>query len=614
MRILLLTPIFPPGKGGAAQDFGHLSRIFRADETVTEILVLSNRRRGATLYRKEGKVGHLRILNYDFYHDPLFSFRWNVRVIQDIVKRYSPHAIVFHSVILPFRDYYAELFRDIGEAKLYLYKTDLFPVPYFPRLNGIVYISENIGRMLRRQGVPVEKLIYIPLLFRPPRAAGKPVPYPFKYILFVGSTDPLKGFFQLFKAFEMLREKHRQLKLLVVGPDPLGAVFDPDILFVNELSRGRVSAYIRGASVVVVPSFSEGLPRTALETLYLKKPLVITGIVEETRRLGPGQVLESNEPGEIAEKLGAILNGAPYSCDFPWENLAFKPAADAWLKLLETSRLTGEARPPDGPPSAGPVSADKLMEFYNHASSKMSIKDMDGVFQLKVLQTTAPAHADGSIAAVVDCWFLLNREKKNLLKKLLTRLWEDSRVVKTPRRLDRLFAPLAPLTADDYLFLGDYSLKTGNSTAAKEFYFHGLNEGPHSVHLDICTRLLEGLEGADPGIDPDRRAELEKRRRVLKKNVCRFLEKKRNKTERHHYRLASLHKQLREYKAAARGFKRLAVNAGDRGIRAGACFHLGELALKTGEKTSAKKQFKKCLRLNPSHGKAARYVGELGKC
>ena len=186
MRVFLITPVFPPQKGGAAQDFGYLSQIFQSNEKITEILVLSRWMRRTEVYRKRGKVRLFRILNYKVFNEPVLSSRWNTLVIQHFVNHFIPHLIIFHSIILPNRENYANLFCEIGEAKLYLYKTDLFPVPYFPRLNGIVYIAENIGRMLQRQEVPREKLIYIPILFKPPLLNKEQIETPlvsFKYIL-----------------------------------------------------------------------------------------------------------------------------------------------------------------------------------------------------------------------------------------------------------------------------------------------------------------------------------------------------------------------------------------------------------------------------------------------
>lgn len=602
MRILLITPIFPPDRGGAALAFNYLVEIFGADNRISEILVLSNWREAKTLILEKGKVKHLKLLKYGKTKNFLTILEWNAFVIREVIKHFCPDLIIFHSVILPFRDYYPELFRDIGNCKLYLYKTDLFPVPDFPHLSGIVYLAQNIGTMLRQQGVPEEKLYYIPLLFKPPLPARQLRLPNFNYILFVGSTDPLKGFYQLVKAFRILRKKKYSVKLVVIGADAEGTVFDPEIVLLNELNRGEVAAYIERAEAVVIPSYSEGLPRVALETLYLDRPLIITSIVEETRHLEDTQVLDSNEPEEIARKISAILKGAPYSTRFPWEEFAFDKSAASWIRLLENVGSQGKLKKDDYP------------AFVNELINRYKSQDigpasgMDGILQIQVLESLDSTNGIDLLERVAVHRNLMNREKKKLLKKILDRLFEDFGISIDVMRLKNLFNPLTPLTAHDLLFLGNYCLKLDNPEAARGFYYKGLEEGPESVHLSIYARLLDSSEIVLADME---RQEMQGRLSRLMKAVCDFLEIKTVKSDSHRYRLASLQKQLNRFIQAEKGFKEIAEAATDTEYKAGALFHLGEIAYSRQQYRSAKKYFIDTQTLIPGHRKAALYLREL---
>lgn len=598
MKTLLLTPVFPPEKGGAAFDFGYLSQILTLKPEVSEILVISNWRGARKLFRETGKVKQLKLLKYGKSNDPLTILKWNALVIRESIKRFKPNTIIFHSVILPYRDYYPELFQGIRNIKIYLYKTDLFPVPDFPELTGVVYMAGNIGKMLRNQGIPEEKLHYIPILFRPPQTSLQVQIPGIKYILFVGSTDPLKGFYQLVKAYYNLRKEHVGLKLLVIGRDIQGSAFDPDIVFLEELNHRQVAAYIKGAEAVVIPSYSEGLPRVALETIYLCKPLIITSIVEETRSLGRGQVLESNEPGEIAHKVSAILNGAPFNPRFPWEDFAFKKSAALWNELLENIEWQ-----PDEEKFYCEAFVDELLHRFERRD-RSHVVNQDAIFQLHIIKKLDSSNWETILESVKTHSLLMNHEKKSLLEQLLTSLASDFSIFLEVKELTGLFQSLPPLTANNFLFLGNYCLKSNKPEAAKQFFEKGLHEGPESIHISIIDRMLE-----HPAIElsANQRAELLQRLPALEKSVLTFLTNKTAKTLREFYLQGSLLKRLKRFAQSERAFMRIIRFPDNDGVIAGANFHLGEIALSQKEYRKAFNCFKRTLDLLPEHKKAAVY-------
>lgn len=91
-----------------------------------------------------------------------------------------------------------------------------------------------------------------------------------------------------------------------------------------------------------------------------------------------------------------------------------------------------------------------------------------------------------------------------------------------------------------------------------------------------------------------------------------ILKKQRFKSELEKYNIASLLKSLENYPEAENIFKKLAAGSKETHLRAGACFHLGEMAREQKDFPRAKTMFEKTLALNPSHQKAKEYLeGEL---
>jgi len=630
VKILLLTPIYYPQKGGAALAFHYLSHILASNKNVSEILILSNWKGTPDLFRSYSeKIKHLNLLKYGQYSDPLFITLWNTRIIRETIAAFQPDIIIFHSVIIPYREYYPEVFSNIGNAKLFLYKTDLFPVPSFPQLAGIVYLSQNIGNMLRQQQFPPSQLIHIPLLFKPPRSSllkkieNQEPPIPGKYLLFVGSTDPIKGFYQLAKAFKLLKEKHTDLKLVIIGRDVDGASFDPGILFLDELDHTEVVRYIFHSAAVVIPSFSEGLPRVALETLYIKKPLIISSIVEETRHLGTLQVLETNEPGELAGKIAGILDGRPVVTQFPWEQLSFTRSKQAWNSLVD--RIIETRTPPVSSSLHSQIDFHSfsnrlieqfypsIVEYYQTIKNSAALQNLpssvselfprlDRISTLSLFEHVNSSNAIASIESIIHNPLLLSREKKELLKTYLTKLFDVSRFSVEPGRLKAYFDELVPLTAYDFVFMAEYVLRQSRLEDARDFFYLALNEGPESAHITIYDRLLQ------PCFDlfiQDRRSELQKAFQNARVQTCRFLAKKPKKTSLDFYRLASLYKQLNDYKNAVLMFRKVLRRNSDSSMKAGAWFHLGEIYRFKGEKEKSVECFSRCLEIDPNHRKAA---------
>lgn len=85
----------------------------------------------------------------------------------------------------------------------------------------------------------------------------------------------------------------------------------------------------------------------------------------------------------------------------------------------------------------------------------------------------------------------------------------------------------------------------------------------------------------------------------------------RYKSELEKYNIASFFKSFGDHAEAEKIFKRLAAGARETQLRAGACFHLGEIAHEQKKFPRAAIMFEQTLRFNPHHQKAAQYLEEI---
>jgi glycosyltransferase involved in cell wall biosynthesis/tetratricopeptide (TPR) repeat protein len=513
MRILLLTPFFLPDKGGAAQAFKYLTDVFSKNQNVSEILILSNWKKGLVSANKKDKVMHFRLLRWDGVEkDSFFHLKWNFNIIRWFIDHYKPHMILFHSVVLPYRQYYPELFKNLPRTAVYLYKSDHFPVPHCQEITGVVYMSKNLRYPLLHQwGFPGKKLVYIPILFKPPAIKEEELStplVPFKYILYLGAIYPLKGINQLLQAFTLLEKDYPGLKLLVVGPLPFGYCYNKRVVFLETKKRSQVYNYIKNAEMVVIPSYSEGLPRVALETLYLKKPLLVTKVVEEFKHFPAWQLLEKPNPGEIAEKIKSILRGAAISTQFPWEETDFKKVTGRWNMLVNQIQSAG--------PGSSTLTYNRIANDIEQFSSFSSIcpansknpfcqiwnrtmnnnEDYINPGQMTpFLLHLSTANRDDYLSWLMGNPWLMNSEKKELLKQMIDRLFHRFNIHLPPGNIHRLFFSLPPFTSNDYLFIGKVMLRQNALAEAKKYCLLGLEEYPEITRFKIYQILLTNLSG-----------------------------------------------------------------------------------------------------------------------
>ena len=128
------------------------------------------------------------------------------------------------------------------------------------------------------------KLIYLPhgansKIFYPKNTTRKLDQVTF---LFVGRISKRKGVEYLIKAFNKLSDKHKNIKLLLVGKGAESTVSkfkeiaNKNIEFVGELAHSEINDYYNKSDVFVLPSLAEPSSLTTLEAMAAGKPIIST--------------------------------------------------------------------------------------------------------------------------------------------------------------------------------------------------------------------------------------------------------------------------------------------------------------------------------------------------
>jgi len=158
-------------------------------------------------------------------------------------------------------------------------------------------------------------------------------PYPFPYVLFVGSAQPRKNLRRLALAVEQASQRYRDLRLVVAGADSWGS---EDLSGTNVTVAGRVDderllALYRHAECAALVSLHEGFGLPVLEGMAAGAPVVTSNVSAMPEVSGDAAVLvdplsvDSIANGiekAIANRATLIAAGAIRARQYSWDRTA----------------------------------------------------------------------------------------------------------------------------------------------------------------------------------------------------------------------------------------------------------------------------------------------------
>ena len=174
-----------------------------------------------------------------------------------------------------------------------------------------------------------------------------PEPPPLRF-LFMGSIDQRKGIVDLLRAFEELKVGHEAELHICGGPvNPevekefeAGVAANGAVHYHGYVSGDERLELIRQSHVLVLPSYSEGLPLVIVEFLRCGRPVVATavGAIPEIIRDGENGVLI--QAGEIDELSRVLKNIARDKEHFSNLRTACEQEKDQYSREIFCAKLS----------------------------------------------------------------------------------------------------------------------------------------------------------------------------------------------------------------------------------------------------------------------------------
>jgi glycosyltransferase involved in cell wall biosynthesis len=188
---------------------------------------------------------------------------------------------------------------------------------------AVVAVAPEVATHARRRGARGEVTVApngvahaafapAPLPDTPPDAPRVALPV----VLFVGRLVDNKGIGLLLDAARVLWSSGRRFRVVVVGDGARRAALTAQCHAAGEPVEftghsDQVAALMRGAAVVVRPSYTEGMPLAVLEAMATRRCLVVSDIPAHSALLEHGVSGMLHRVGDVADlavQLGAVLD------------------------------------------------------------------------------------------------------------------------------------------------------------------------------------------------------------------------------------------------------------------------------------------------------------------
>ena len=155
--------------------------------------------------------------------------------------------------------------------------------------DSVLSVSKALKNKLIKLGVPESKVnvIYNGVDQQMFNCIECTEDLPQRKLLYIGNLKREKGIFELLQAFSKILDTFQNVKLIYIGQGPmlnqlLASVVDQNVQdsveIIGQLDHKYVPVYIKAASLVVLPSYYEGVPNVLLESMACGKPVVATEV------------------------------------------------------------------------------------------------------------------------------------------------------------------------------------------------------------------------------------------------------------------------------------------------------------------------------------------------
>jgi len=192
----------------------------------------------------------------------------------------------------------------------------LIPDSYYARLakewdaaDLVVVNSEFSRQAIHRQGVPLEKLVVVPLAYEAEGHAPKPRTGQRKgplQVLWLGQIVLRKGIPYLFEAARLLQKENVQFT--VAGRIGISAsaiaTAPPNLKVAGRVTREEAVRLYQTADVFVLPTISDGFALTQIEAMLHGVPVIVTSHCGDVVTHGEdGYIIPIRDPVALADAI-----------------------------------------------------------------------------------------------------------------------------------------------------------------------------------------------------------------------------------------------------------------------------------------------------------------------
>lgn len=166
-------------------------------------------------------------------------------------------------------------------------------------------------------------------------------------LLFVGRLKKGKGVRYLIDAFEQLSTEYTELRLKIVGDGPRREMLEEQcidydikdqVTFTGNLSYEEIPEQYNESTVFVLPSLSEGLPRTVLEALACETPVVTTALPQLKPVVnGSGYTVPKGDIEEFVDAIDRLLSDESLRSEMGKTGRQSVLEQYSWTKTVEST-------------------------------------------------------------------------------------------------------------------------------------------------------------------------------------------------------------------------------------------------------------------------------------
>ena len=308
MRLLIVTPKYPPQFGGAAYVFSLIAEHLKEK---INVFVLTSSEKSIIETEKRNGIKVIRLFPYfeKFYIKLLmlpltflltFSFfLLNFRKF-DVVETHTVGELCI------FSQFFAKIFRkklvkhviDMGTPALLL---------KHPMAEKYICCGQTIANKFRRIGIDEERIedIHLPII----RAAKeKETNNSKRRFAFIGEISKRKGVHDILSVMANVKD---DFEMLFIGTGPLQETVeeisksDKRLKYLGRLEHDKVIELLKTADALIHPTYSDVLPLSILEAMMLGNAIISTDIGEIKKTVGKSGIII--KPGDREALENAVI-------------------------------------------------------------------------------------------------------------------------------------------------------------------------------------------------------------------------------------------------------------------------------------------------------------------